>query len=327
MSAGWKAIRWAKTVPPVRRKDGKPDSVAQHVLLVLATFADKEGRARPGLSTLTSETYLSDDTVDGALSRLENAKLISRGGSFNGTTVWMLNLSVGPDGAMDGELQERRERARIKRNERQQRYADRRKMTVPDTVSNDGAGDRHLTVSDTVSVESAGGAAHRQMTVPDTVTNGAAHRQMTVPTSSSPQVTPAVTAIELPLNCQGTATIPESAQMAEGRAANGTPCFEDFYSIYPRKRAPADARKAWDKIVAGSKKAPAVDPAVIVAGARRFAAERAGENPKFTPYPASWLNDGCWADEPDRPPSQKSSGYQPWANPADQSAYDEELLP
>lgn len=323
MSAGWKAIRWAKTVPPVRRKDGKPDSVAQHVLLVLATFADKDGRARPGLSTLARETYLADDTVGGALDRLVTAGLIARGGSFNGTTVWSLNLSVGPDGAIEAERKERLERARIKRNERQVRFKRGRQVTVPETVTGDGAEDRYLTVPEGVTQPISNGAGRRQVTVPETVSNGAGHRQVTVPTSSSSQVTPAVTAIELPLNCQGTATIPGSANAANDHAPLS---FEDFYSIYPRKRAPADARKAWNKIVGGSKKAPAVDPAVIVAGARRFAAERAGENPQFTPYPASWLNDGCWADEPDRPPPQKANGYQPWRNPEDQGAYDEELI-
>lgn len=77
-------------------------------------------------------------------------------------------------------------------------------------------------------------------------------------------------------------------------ATNGTAeSFDRFWKVYPRKIAKQDARKAWDKAVKG------VSPAVIIAGAGRYAAERAREDPrgKFTKHPASWLNSGRWEDE------------------------------
>lgn len=319
MSAGWRAIRWAKTVPPVRRKDGKPDSVAQHVLLVLATFAGKDGRARPGLSTLASETYLTDETVDAALDRLLAAGLIARGGLFNGTTVWSLNMLVGPDGTVDSELAERRERARVKRNERQRRFKERRQVTASDTVTDGGPGGRYLTGPDTVTHLSGNGVEDRQVTVSEGASNGVGHRQVTVPTSSSPQVAPAVTAIELPLNCQRTASTPKLAVDDE---------FDAFWDVYPRKEKKLAAKDAYLKAIQGNKrkKRPSTDPATVLAGARRYAA-RCGTNPQYIAMPTTWLNDGRWEDQPTDPTPAVANGYQPWANPSDQSAYDEELLP
>ena len=39
------------------------------------------------------------------------------------------------------------------------------------------------------------------------------------------------------------------------------------------------------------------DPAAIVKATIRFAAERVGQDPKFTPYPATWLNREQYTDE------------------------------
>jgi hypothetical protein len=319
VSAGWKAIRWAKTVPPVRRKDGKPDSVAQHVLLVLATFADKDGRARPGLSTLASETYLADDTVDGALERLVTAGLIAGGGSFNGTTVWTLNLSIGSDRSRDEELGERRERARLKRNERQKRYKDRRKVTVSDTVTDDGSEDRYLTVSDTVTGHGGDGVPDREVTVPHGVSNGVGHRQVTVSTSSSQQVTKAVTAIELPTELpKREHTLPaqpqepllvlavdnDREQPAKRRSGRSdyTPEFEEFWAAYGRKGYKPKAAIEWHKALTRT------SPDVIMA--------------KVGPYVRSTPNDG-WESliSP-----QAAGDYRPWVNPTSQDAYDEELI-
>jgi hypothetical protein len=68
--------------------------------------------------------------------------------------------------------------------------------------------------------------------------------------------------------------------------------FEDFWPLYPRHVGKADAEAAFSKALT---RAPLAD---ILAGARRYAAERAGEDQKYTAYPASWLNGDRWADEP-----------------------------
>lgn len=75
--------------------------------------------------------------------------------------------------------------------------------------------------------------------------------------------------------------------------------FEAFWSAYPKKVARADAVKAWGKAL------KAADADTLIAGALRYAAEQHGKDPTYTKHPATWLNKGCWTDEPapPRPPS------------------------
>ena len=85
---------------------------------------------------------------------------------------------------------------------------------------------------------------------------------------------------------------PSSAEIDEA--------FENrFWPHYPRKKAKEAARKAYGAIIKSGK----ASIADIELGAMRFAQERVGQDPKFTPYPATWLNDGGWADEPEQTPS------------------------
>lgn len=79
--------------------------------------------------------------------------------------------------------------------------------------------------------------------------------------------------------------------------------FDAFWTVYPRKVGKQDARTAWDRAVKGapSKGRPAVDPAVIVAGAVRLAEDPnlpTGDEARFIPHPATWLHRGGWDDEP-----------------------------
>lgn len=68
--------------------------------------------------------------------------------------------------------------------------------------------------------------------------------------------------------------------------------FENFYQRYPRKKAPGDARKAYQQ---ARKIATHED---IMEGLERFIdAEPWEGNLKFCPYPASWLRAERWADE------------------------------
>jgi hypothetical protein len=69
--------------------------------------------------------------------------------------------------------------------------------------------------------------------------------------------------------------------------------FERFWSAYPRKVAKEAARRAWAKAIEGG----VGNPDTLIAGAQRYAAERAGQDPKYTKHPATWLNAGCWQDE------------------------------
>ena len=67
--------------------------------------------------------------------------------------------------------------------------------------------------------------------------------------------------------------------------------FDEFWSVYPRKTAKGQARKAWPAAV---RKA---NPEVIIKGAMRYR-DDPNRTDRFTKHPATWLNGECWADEP-----------------------------
>lgn len=72
--------------------------------------------------------------------------------------------------------------------------------------------------------------------------------------------------------------------------------FDEWWQAYPRRDGKIAARKAFDRVL--KKRSATVDE--LIAGARRYAEARAGDDPKFTKVPTTWLNGGHWADEPVR---------------------------
>jgi hypothetical protein len=304
-------ITWAKNVPPMLRADGRPDDTAHHVLLVLATYAKKDGSgARPSVETLADDAYLTTTRAAAdALERIETAGLISKAGVHGGTVVWTLHLHITRSGPTV--LDERRDRAREKAAERQRR----RRQRLAEEVPRHAPAERDVTPCDSVTDDLG-------VTLSDSVSHAVRQRESrrgtAFVTPSRPlqeQVRVGVTTNELPLNCQGTTT---PAPPVRGSEED----FATFWSTYPRKIAKGAARRAWDKALKAGHNA-----AEITAGAARFATERAGQDPKYTPHPASWLNAERWGDEPEQPRLRAvSNGYQPWRNPANQDAYDEDLF-
>lgn len=67
--------------------------------------------------------------------------------------------------------------------------------------------------------------------------------------------------------------------------------FIDWYMAYPRKASRGLAEKAYLK----ARKTVSAD--VLLAGAVRYA-DDPNRDPGFTKLPATWLNGGCWDDEP-----------------------------
>jgi hypothetical protein len=86
------------------------------------------------------------------------------------------------------------------------------------------------------------------------------------------------------------------------------PDFDEWYAVYPKHKAKGEAERAYSR--ARSKGATAE---VLIAGARRYAVERAGQDPKYTKHPATWLNAKCWLDPPEGTtvPVAKSPGPSP----------------
>jgi len=91
----------------------------------------------------------------------------------------------------------------------------------------------------------------------------------------------------------GSETVLEPSNAREARGTETAPAitFEAFYAAYPWHTGRQAAVKAWTKAV------KAADPADIVAGACRYAADT-NRDPAFTKQPATWLNQGCWDDDP-----------------------------
>ena len=70
--------------------------------------------------------------------------------------------------------------------------------------------------------------------------------------------------------------------------------FAAWYAIYPKHVGRGAAAPAYTK--ARKNGATAEE---LISGARRYAQERKGEDPKFTAAPAVWLNQERWTDDPD----------------------------
>jgi hypothetical protein len=88
--------------------------------------------------------------------------------------------------------------------------------------------------------------------------------------------------------------------------------FEVWWVQYPLKKSKEAARKAY-RTVRTKKLATAEE---LLAGAMRYAAERSGQDSKFTKHPANWLVGGCWADEPAKPSGVTLDGDGRWVAPA-----------
>jgi hypothetical protein len=87
--------------------------------------------------------------------------------------------------------------------------------------------------------------------------------------------------------------------------------FELFWEAYPRKVSKDGARRKHEQLVRRG-----VDPRVILAGAKRYAQQREGQDKAFTKHPTTWLNNGCWADEDEAAPA-RANGHRPYKD-ADQ---------
>lgn len=112
-----------------------------------------------------------------------------------------------------------------------------------------------------------------------------------------------------------------SQEKDSSAATHHLEAFGAFWLTYPKRKAREEAKRAWIAAIERG-----ADPQRMVAAATAYARERAGEDPKYTKYPATWLNKGCYDDEPDpqpgRPPLRAvGGGHTPWRNPEDQNAY------
>lgn len=74
----------------------------------------------------------------------------------------------------------------------------------------------------------------------------------------------------------------------------GRSSYLEFYDVFPKKKDPRLAEKAFFAAVKRG-----ADPLTIISGAQCYAKERAGQEPRFTKAPAAWLNADAWLNEPE----------------------------
>ena len=67
-----------------------------------------------------------------------------------------------------------------------------------------------------------------------------------------------------------------------------------FWTAYPRKAAKIAAQKAYAKL---SPSTDLLDEILQAIARQKTGADWTRDGGKYIPYPASWLNDGRWADE------------------------------
>lgn len=91
------------------------------------------------------------------------------------------------------------------------------------------------------------------------------------------------------------------------RANSAHPTFDMFWAAYPKKRDKGHAKLAFKK------HSRHTDPAIIIAGAHKYAefVKQAGTDPQFIPYATTWLNGERWEDdlEPELKPAVKEHGW------------------
>lgn len=92
----------------------------------------------------------------------------------------------------------------------------------------------------------------------------------------------------------------DAAPVPAGKAPpKKRPCsveFERFWKAYPKKRGKDAAFRAWEK----RRKAhdlPPVDELLAVLDVAVQSHDWQKDNGQFIPYPATWLNQGRWADD------------------------------
>lgn len=84
---------------------------------------------------------------------------------------------------------------------------------------------------------------------------------------------------------------PSSSLSTSVSSSRGLHGFDDFWAVYPRRSDKAAAKKAFDKAT------KITNVSDIIEGARRYA-DDPNRDPEFTKHAATWLNHGCWEDEP-----------------------------
>jgi len=82
--------------------------------------------------------------------------------------------------------------------------------------------------------------------------------------------------------------------------------FESFYNAYPKKKAPDAAWKAWQK---RNGDRPPLRELMMAIENQKKSEDWLKDGGQYIPHPATWLNQGRWADEITKPKSPFGSAF------------------
>lgn len=74
----------------------------------------------------------------------------------------------------------------------------------------------------------------------------------------------------------------------------GAQAFDDFWTLYPKKKSKGQARRTWDKIKPTKETISKIMSTLAIA---KKSEDWTKNNGQYIPYPSSWLNDEGWNDE------------------------------
>lgn len=323
------AMKWAvEFAPPM------PAQLVA-TLTGLAYHADTKGRGTyPSLARLAAYTCKSERSVRRDLRDLEDLKLIRHGDQGKAAhiaadkrpTVYDLavenRVPKGRAGGDEGTRTSARTLASARARGIESRRANKARSegeSTPKRGDVDVRGD--VGVRPDVDVTAGGRGRHSGGTSTSAEPKDEPKDEQLLKDSSSP-----------PAQEDDTPPPASPSKASPARAQNGQQqdhhleAFGAFWIVYPKKRAREEAKKAW--IAAINRGA---DPKHIVEAAQAYAKERASEDPKYTKHPATWLNKGCYDDEPDPQPGRTqlravSGDWAPFRNPENHDVYDEPLI-
>lgn len=308
------AVTWAMDQAPMPRTEkGKPDTTARHVLQALAEHASPTGiDAHPSVLRIQYRTGYDRATVQRALRRLEKAGLIAKDGTREGRTRYKLAMELRRPASDWSDLEREEDEFRAAAAERKRRSRSKGVTHAESVTVTDGEG---VTVTHAESVTEGCHA----LKVRSSRTERSPNHQQPSDKQLLEDSSPAVAAIELEQSVAKVQTKSGSEKTEQHLRAFGA-----FWTNYPKKKAREEAKKAWIAAIERG-----AEPQHIVDAAQAYARERFGQEPKYTKYPATWLNKGCYDDEPDPQPGPQlravAGGWEPHRNPTDQSAYEEGL--
>ncbi|MCX4450639.1 helix-turn-helix domain-containing protein [Streptomyces sp. NBC_01789] len=301
------AVDWAMDKAPMPRTEkGKPDTTGRHVLQVLAEYAQPDGsNTHPSVLRIQYRTGYDRTTVQRALRRLERGGLIRRDGTVDSRTRWQLAMELVRPETDWADLEREEDEFRAAAAERKRRS---RSKSVTHAESVTVTDSECVTVTDAESVTGdvtdSAPSRHALKVRPSRTQRRPNHQQPSVNQLHKDSSSPA--AQEDAPAAPNEAEPASKPQTDKPASDDHLDAFGAFWLNYPKKRAREDAKKAW---IAAIKRG--ANPERMVDAAAEYARERVGQEAQYTKHPATWLNKGCYDDEPDpagRPPLRAVPG-------------------